>query len=398
MSPAKPAYLDHAATTPMHPAAIEAMTAVLSTVGNASSLHTAGRLARRRMEEAREAIAAALGARPSEVIFTAGGTESDNLAVKGIYWARRDAEPHRRRIITTGVEHHAVLDAVTWLAEHEGAEITWLPTEADGSVTPTALRAALEEHGPDVALVTVMWANNEVGTLFPIAELAAVAAEFQVPMHSDAIQAVGQVPVSFADSGLSAMSVAAHKFGGPTGIGALLLRRNTACVPLTHGGGQERDVRSGTPDVAGAVAMATAAKIAVDALEANSSRLRALRDRLVDGVFAEIDDVVLNGAREARLPGNAHFTFRGCEGDSLLMLLDANGIECSTGSACTAGVAQPSHVLIAMGADSATARGSIRLSLGHTSVDADVDAALGVLPAAVARARQAALAAAGQGR
>jgi cysteine desulfurase len=241
-----------------------------------------------------------------------------------------------------------------------------------------------------------MWANNAVGTLMPIKELAAVAAEFDVPMHSDAIQAVGQVPVEFATSGLSAMSVAAHKFGGPTGVGALLLRRDTACVPLTHGGGQERDVRSGTPDVAGAVAMAAAAKIAVESLATNSARLRGLRDRLIDGVFADIDDVLLNGARDARLPGNAHFTFRGCEGDSLLMLLDANGIECSTGSACTAGVAQTSHVLVAMGADPATARGSIRLSLGHTSVEADVDAALRVLPAAVERARQAALASAGR--
>ena len=398
MSAAKPVYLDHAATTPMHPAAIEAMTAVLGAVGNASSLHTAGRQARRRMEEAREAIAVALGARPSEVIFTAGGTESDNLAIKGIFWARRDADPQRRRIITTAVEHHAVLDTVTWLAEHEGADVTWLPTEADGSVTAAALRDVLEAHGSEVALVTIMWANNEVGTLFPITELAAVAAEFGIPMHSDAIQAVGQVPVHFAESGLSALSVAAHKFGGPTGVGALLLRRDTPCVPLLHGGGQERDVRSGTPDVAGAVAMATAVKIAVDSLDAGSARLRALRDRLVEGIFAEIDDVVLNGAPESRLPGNAHFTFRGCEGDSLLMLLDANGIECSTGSACTAGVAQPSHVLIAMGADAATARGSIRLSLGHTSIDADVDAALEVLPAAVARARQAALAAAGQVR
>jgi cysteine desulfurase len=397
MSKTSPVYLDHAATTPMHPAAIEAMTAVLGTVGNASSLHSAGRLARRRMEESRETIAAQLGARPSEVIFTAGGTESDNLAVKGIYWARSDAEPHRRRIVTTAVEHHAVLDAVTWLATHEGAEISWLPTEADGSVTPSALRAVLEEHD-DVALVSVMWANHEVGTIMPISELAAIAAEFDVPMHSDAIQAVGQVPVQFAASGLSAMSVAAHKFGGPTGAGALLLRRDTACVPLTHGGGQERDVRSGTPDVAGAVAMAAAVKIAVESLEANATRLRGLRDRLIDGVFAEIDDVILNGAPDLRLPGNAHFTFRGCEGDSLLMLLDANGIECSTGSACTAGVAQPSHVLLAMGADPASARGSIRLSLGHTSVEADVDAALQVLPAAVDRARQAALASAGQGR
>lgn len=396
-------YLDHAATTPMHPAAVEAMTAVLGTVGNASSLHTSGRTARRRIEESRELIAEKLGARPSEVVFTAGGTESDNLALKGIYWARRDTAPGRRRIVTTEVEHHAVLDAVNWLVEHEGAQVTWLPTAADGSVSATALRETLQGHD-DVALVSVMWANNEVGTIMPTIELAAVAAEFGVPMHSDAIQAVGQLPVDFRASGLSAMSVAAHKFGGPPGVGALLLRRDVACVPILHGGGQERDIRSGTPDVAGTVGMAVAAQIAVDGLEVNSARLRVLRDRLVDGVLAEIGDVRLNGAHDPspasgrypqRLPGNAHFTFRGCEGDALLMLLDANGIECSTGSACTAGVARPSHVLIAMGADPASARGSLRLSLGHNSVDADVDAALDVLPGAVARARRAALAAAG---
>ncbi|OBH03316.1 MULTISPECIES: cysteine desulfurase family protein [unclassified Mycobacterium] len=396
-------YLDHAATTPMHPAAIEAMTAVLGTVGNASSLHTSGRAARRRIEESRELIADKLGARPSEVIFTAGGTESDNLAVKGIYWARRGADPRRRRIITSAVEHHAVLDSVNWLVEHEGAEVTWLPTAADGSVSAAALREALQGHD-DVALVSVMWANNEVGTVLPVGELAAVAAEFGVPMHSDAVQAVGQLPVDFAASGLSAMSVAAHKFGGPPAVGALLLRRDVACVPLSHGGGQERDIRSGTPDVAGAVGMAAAARIAVDGLEPNAARLRALRDRLVEGVLAGVDDVSLNGARDPspasgrypqRLPGNAHFTFRGCEGDALLMLLDANGIECSTGSACTAGVAQPSHVLTAMGADPASARGSLRLSLGHNSVDADIDAVLRVLPGAVDRARRAALAAAG---
>ena len=220
-------YLDHAATTPMHPAAVEAMTAVLGTVGNASSLHTSGRAARRRIEESRELIADKLGARPSEVIFTAGGTESDNLAVKGIYWARRDAEPRHRRIVTTEVEHHAVLDSVNWLVEHEGAQVTWLPTAADGSVSAAALREALQSHD-DVALVSVMWANNEVGTVMPIAELAAVAAEFGVPMHSDAVQAVGQLPVDFAASGLSAMSVAAHKFGGPPAVGALLLRRDVS--------------------------------------------------------------------------------------------------------------------------------------------------------------------------
>jgi len=395
MATDKSVYLDHAATTPMHPAAIEAMTAVLATVGNASSLHGTGRVARRRMEESRETLAKLLGARPSEVIFTAGGTESDNLAVKGIYWARRDAEPRRRRIVTTAVEHHAVLDSVEWLAEHEGAEVTWLPTESDGSGTPAALREALQTHD-DIALVSIMWANNEVGTIMPLTELASVAAEFDVPMHSDAVQAVPQIPVDFTASGLSAMSIAAHKFGGPTGVGALLLRRDTACVPLLHGGGQERDVRSGTADVAGVVAMAKAAEITISGMETTTARVQTLRDRLVDGVLAGIDDVELNGATGAqRLPGNAHFTFRGCEGDSLLMLLDAKGIECSTGSACTAGVAQPSHVLIAMGADPASARGSLRLSFGHTSVDADVDAALEVLPAAVDRARQAALASSG---
>lgn len=392
----RPVYLDHAATTPMRPAAIEAMAAVMATVGNASSLHGSGRLARRRLEEAREALAHLLGARPSEVIFTAGGTESDNLAVKGIFWARRDADPQVRRIVTTPVEHHAVLDAVQWLVDHEGAEVTWLPVDEHGAVSAADLRAALSDSA-DVALISVMWANNEVGTVMPIAELAAVAAEFGIPIHSDAIQAIGQLPVDFAASGLSAMSIAAHKFGGPTGVGALLLRRDTACVPQLHGGGQERDVRSGTQDVAGAVGMAAAAGAAVEAMEAGTARVRELRDRLVDGVLGAIDDVEVNGASgAARLPGNAHFTFRGCEGDSLLMLLDAKGIECSTGSACTAGVAQPSHVLTAMGADPASARGSLRMSLGHTSTEADVEAVLEVLPAAVERARQAALASSGR--
>ncbi|MCB0931511.1 MAG: cysteine desulfurase [Mycobacterium sp.] len=394
MSQNRSVYLDHAATTPMYPQAIEAMAGALGEFGNASSLHTVGRAARRRLEESRERIAARLGARPSEVIFTAGGTDSDNLAVKGIYWARRAADRRRRRIITTAVEHHAVLDAVTWLAEHEGAEVTFLPTEADGSVTAEAVRETLGDGG-DVALVTVMWANNEVGTIMPICEIASIAAEFDVPMHSDAVQSVGQIPLDFAGSGCSAVSITAHKFGGPVGMGALLLRRDTECVPLSHGGGQERDVRSGTPDVAGAVAMAVAADLSVGLLETTARRLRGLRDGLIDGVLAAIDDVTLNGALgDRRLPGNAHFTFRGCEGDSLLMLLDANGIECSTGSACTAGVARPSHVLLAMGQPAERARGSLRLSLGHTTTGADVAAALRVLPAAVDRARQAALASA----
>ncbi|WP_435593167.1 cysteine desulfurase family protein [Nocardia sp. bgisy118] len=386
-------YLDHAATTPMLPAAIEAMTAAMARPGNASSVHGSGRAARRSLEEARESIAANLGARPSEVIFTSGGTESDNLAVKGIYWARRDAEPRRTRIIASSIEHHAVIDAVEWLEQHEGAHATWLPVDADGVVSPRMLRAALAEHPDEVALVTVMWANNEVGAIQPIAELAAVAQEFGVPMHSDAIQAAAQLPIDFAASGLSAASFAGHKVGGPHGVGVLLLGRQVACVPLLHGGGHERDLRSGTSDTAAAVGLATALDVTVTELPTRTAELAALRDALIAGVTGAVPEAVLNGPAGARrLPGNAHFTFPGCEGDSLLMLLDAAGIECSTGSACNAGVATPSHVLIAMGVEPWVARGSLRFSLGHTSTRADVDALLDVLPQVVERARAAGLA------
>ncbi|MEV6554573.1 cysteine desulfurase family protein [Nocardia sp. NPDC051756] len=386
-------YLDHAATTPMFPAAIEAMTAALGIVGNASSLHGSGRAARRTLEEARESIAADLGARPSEVIFTSGGTESDNLAVKGIYWARRDADPRRTRIIVSSVEHHAVIDAVEWLERHEGARVTWLPVDDEGMVSPRTLRAALSANPDDVALVSVMWANNEVGSIQPIGELAAVAQEFGVPMHSDAVQAAAQLPIDFAASGLSAASFAGHKVGGPHGVGLLLLGRQVPCVPLLHGGGHERDLRSGTSDTAAAVGLATALHQTATELTTRTAELTALRDALIDGVLAIAPAAVLNGAPgERRLPGNVHFTFPGCEGDSLLMLLDAAGIECSTGSACTAGVASPSHVLIAMGVEPWQARGSLRFSLGHTSTRADVDALLAVLPQVVDRARAAGLA------
>ncbi|MGW6123077.1 cysteine desulfurase family protein [Nocardia sp. NPDC055165] len=387
----KTVYLDHAATTPMLPAAVEAMTAALGAVGNASSLHGSGRAARRSLEEARESIAADLGARPSEVIFTSGGTESDNLAVKGIFWGRRAADPRRTRIVTSAVEHHAVLDAVEWLEKHEGAQVSWLPVDAEGVVSPQVLREVLAAHADEVALVSVMWANNEVGTIEPIAELAAVAQEFDIPMHSDAIQAVTQIPVDFAASGLAALSVAGHKVGGPHGIGVLLLGRSVPCVPLVHGGGHERDLRSGTSDVAAAIGMAAALRDAVTDLPGRAQRLRALRDELIDGVRAAVPDAVLNGPAQ-RLPGNAHFTFPGCEGDSLLMLLDAAGVECSTGSACNAGVASPSHVLIAMGVQPWQARSSLRFTLGHTSTGADVETLLTVLPQVIDRARAAGLA------
>lgn len=391
-----PVYLDHAATTPMTAAAIEAMTDIFTTVGNASSLHGSGRAARRRVEESRESIAACLGARPSEVIFTSGGTESDNLAVKGIFWARRDADPRRNRILASSVEHHAVLDTVEWLEKHEGAKVTWLPVDANGEVDPQTLRDELSVHADEVALVTIMWANNEVGTVMPILELAEISAEFEIPMHSDAVQAVAQLPVDFAASKLSALSIAAHKFGGPHGVGALLLGRQVPCVPLLHGGGHERDLRSGTPDTAGVVGMAAALRENTAHIDSSARELAELRDRLIEGVFRILPESVLNGPTGSdRLPGNAHFTFPGCEGDSLLMLLDAAGIECSTGSACTAGVARASHVLIAMGVEPSTARGSLRFSLGHTSSVTDVDALIAALPQVVERARAAGLAGAG---
>jgi len=387
------AYLDHAATTPMLPEAAEALTAQLGVTGNASSLHASGRRARRTVEEAREMLAEALGARPSEVVFTSGGTEADNLAVKGLYWARRDAEPARTRVLASPVEHHAVLDAVHWLGEHEGATVEYLPVDTYGRVHPDALRKAIARNPDDVALATVMWANNEIGTIMPVRELAEVAAEFGVPLHSDAVQAFGQVPVGFAESGLAAMSVSGHKVGGPYGIGALLLGRDQTPVPVLHGGGQERHVRSGTLDVPAIASFAVAGRLAAERREGFAREIGALRDSLVEAVRTAVPDAILGGDPEpgGRLPANAHFTFPGCEGDSLLLLLDAQGIECSTGSACTAGVAQPSHVLLATGTDPDLARGTLRFSLGHTSTEADVEAVARAIGPAVERARAAGL-------
>jgi cysteine desulfurase len=375
----------------MLPEAIAAVSEAMAQVGNPSSLHTAGRTARRRVEESRETLAAALGARPSEVVFTAGGTESDNLAVKGIFWARRGSDARRRRIIASSIEHHAVLDSVEWLVAHEGAEVTWLPVDDSGMVAPAALRAAIEQDPGSVALISIMWANNEVGTIQPVSSLAAIAHEYDLPIHSDAVQAVGTVPVGFAASGLDALTMTGHKLGGPPAAGALLLRRDVACAPLLHGGGQEREVRSGTLDVPGAVGLAVATALAVERRDDVAARIGALRDDLVEGVLRCVDNVTVNGHPTRRLPGIANLTFAGCEGDALLMLLDARGVECSTGSACSAGVAQPSHVLIAMGADAAAARGTLRFSLGHDSTPADVAAAVEAIAPAVERARSAGL-------
>jgi cysteine desulfurase len=386
-------YLDHAATTPVLPEAIAAMAAELQQVGNASSLHGPGRRARRVVEESRESIAAGLGVQPREIVFTAGGTEANNLITKGVFWAQSTADPKRRRIVTTAIEHHALLDPVQWLTQAEGALVDEVPVDRSGRVDLEAFEATIARDPEDIALVSVMWANNEVGTVQPVAEIAAIAREYRIPVHTDAVQAIGHLDVDIAASGLDAVSFSAHKFGGPPGVGALVLSRTLDPVPLIHGGGQERDVRSGTLDVPSIAGMAAGLLAALAMREERNARVEKLRARLVEGVRRVVPDAVLNGPEELdsahRLPGNAHFSFAGCEGDALLLLLDAQGIACSTGSACSAGLAQPSHVLLAMGADEVTARSSLRFSLGHDSCDDDVDAVIAAIGPAVERARAA---------
>jgi len=385
-------YLDHAATTPMLPVAVKALTEQFARVGNASSLHGSGRAARRVVEESRESIAARIGCRPGDVVFTSGGTESDNLALKGIFWSRRAADPRRTRILTTAVEHHAVLDPLNWLAEAEGAVVELLAVDSEGRLDVDALRGSVERDPESVALISVMWANNEVGTLQPVDEVVEIGREHGIPVHTDAVQAVGSVPVSFADSGVDALTFTGHKLGGPYGVGVLVARRELELQALLHGGGQERDIRSGTLDVPGVAGLAAAVDAAVSGRAAHAARVSALRDDLVTRVLQQVPDAHLHGAPTGpgRLPGNAHLGFPGCEGDSLLMLLDARGVECSTGSACSAGVPQPSHVLLAMGCDAAQARHSLRFSFGHTSTAADVDAVVEAIGPVVERARAAA--------
>lgn len=384
-------YLDHAATTPLRAEAITAITAELTRVGNPSSLHTSGRDARRVVEESRELIASCLGADPAEVIFTSGATEADNLAIKGPFRAR----PQAQVVVSSPVEHHAVLESVGSLAA-EGATVVTINVDRDGRLDLDQLRSVLAERPEQIALVSIMYANNETGVLAPIAEITAAASDARtgdarVPVHSDAVQAIGQVTIDFGALGLDALSLSAHKFGGPVGVGALLARRDFPLTPIQHGGGQERDVRSGTLDVAGIAGMAAALKAATDDLAAEPDRIRTLRNRLIDTVLTTIPASELNGVRdpERSLPGIANLSFAGCEADNLLMLLDQQGIDSSTGSACTAGVSEPSHVLEAMGRSTREARSSLRFSLGHTSTPTDIDRLLSVLPEAVELARRA---------
>ena len=383
-------YLDHAASTPLRPAARDAWIAATAEVGNASSVHGSGQAARRMLEDAREEVAARLDCQPIEVVFTGGGTESINLALKGLWWARPG---NADAIVLPDGEHHATLDTAAWLAT-QGAVVRPVGLDAVGRIAPASFAEALGSDAEAAALATALVVNNEVGTVQDASALAAAAGEARVPLHLDAVGAVGHVPVSFAGwrgeargaSGLVALSLSGHKFGAPVGTGALVVSRHAALAPLLHGGGQQRGLRSGTPDVAGAVALAAALAEASDELASESPRLRALGDRLIAGIRAAIPAAELLGDPVGRVPGNVHVLFPGAAGESMLFVLDQAGISVSIGSACQAGVAEPSHVVLALGRDERAARSVLRMTLGRTSTDADVDAALAALPEVYARA------------
>ena len=393
-------YLDHAATTPALPEVIEAVAAAMAEVGNASSTHGPGRAARSRVEQAREDIAEALAVHPSEVVLTSGGTESDNIAVTGTLLTRRAADPGRTRIVTTPLEHHAVLDQVEHLVAGGTATVTWVEPDAEGVITPEALESALHAgEGPDdVAVASVMWANNEIGTVQDIPALASVCRAAGVPLHTDAVQALGQVELPLSGLGTGAtpdlVALTGHKVGGPVGSGLLLAARGQSPAPALRGGGQERGLRPGTLDVAGAVGLAVAVRHAVSQRAEHAERLAALRDRIIHGALAldptlRVSGPWTPGDTTERLAANAHLQVPGADSDSLLYLLDAAGIACSAGSACTAGVTRPSHVLLACGVPEELARGALRLTVGRTTTDADVDALLVALPDVLARARRA---------
>lgn len=366
-------YFDNAATAPINPVALQAYLEQARTLGNPSSLHGYGRDARKNVEDAREKLALLLDCQPNEIIFTASGTESNNLAIKGIYWHRLSEDKKRKVIITSAFEHHAVLDPINWLRESEGAEIIEVPVDHDGYLKLEFLKTALENRGEEVSFITIMHSNNEVGTIQPIQEVIKLAKKYKVPVHTDAVQSFGKVPLSFSELGLFAMTVSAHKIGGSVGVGALILKKGVDITPLLHGGGQERDIRSGTINAAGIVAFATAAQASIRDREKNAVFVAGLRDSLAATIKNDLPDAVFNAGAGERLPGILNVRFPNTESDSLLLLFDSEGIACSTGSACTAGVQQPSHVLLAMGLSENEARSSLRFSLSPENSKEDID-------------------------
>jgi len=374
-------YLDNAATTPVHPEVAEIMqTYMLEHFGNPSSIHAYGRQARQAMETAREHVARLIGADPAEIVFTSGGTEADNYALKGTAWANRDKGNH---LITSQIEHHAILHTCEYL-EEDGFTTTYLPVDQDGTVDPAAVEAAIK---PSTVLVSVMLGNNEIGTIQPIKEIAAIAHRHGVLCHTDAVQAVGNYPVDVGDLGVDLLSLSGHKFYGPKGIGVLYIKKGTRIIPVQHGGGHERGRRAGTENIPGIVGIGKAAEIARAELSERVAHLTTLRNKLIDGIRAKIEHVRLNGHPEQRLPGNVNVSIEYVEGESLLLNLDMKGIAASSGSACTSGSLDPSHVLLAIGLPHEIAHGSLRLTLGHENTAEDIDYVLEVLPEIVGRLR-----------
>lgn len=382
-------YLDYAASVPISAEVLAIYTEALQSVGNPSSTHSLGQGSRMMLEDAREQIALAVGCDRSEVIFTAGGTESDNLAIKGLFWKRRGQDPARNVIVSTYTEHHAVIDPIEWLEAHEGAEVAWIGVSDEGVLDLDALEAFLTARGSEVALITVMWANNEIGVINDIAGVTALAARHGIPVHSDAIAAFGHVPIDFKKSGLSALSISAHKVAGPVGVGALILSRSETLTPLVHGGGQERSMRSGTMNAAGAKAFAHAAGLAVANMAKHNAHTQALVARLRQGIESSIAGARFTRGSQPGMTHNAHFTFEGLKSDSLLFLLDQAGFAVSAGSACQAGVDRPSHVLLAMGRTEEEANSCLRITVGLQTTEAEIESFLEVLPSAVAGARSA---------
>ncbi len=384
-------YLDNAATTPVRPEVLVEYTKYLTLLGNPSSVHTSGQQVRQALEEARESLAKTIDCDRSEVLFTSGGTESDNLAIKGIYWQRNSDDAKRNVIITAGTEHHGVIDPIEWLEAQQNAEVVLVPVNFDGEIDLNWLAEYLKANHEKVALISLMWANNETGVVTDIVAVTSLAKTYSIPVHSDAVAAFGHIPTSFKNSGLQAMSISAHKIGGPVGVGALIVSRNTKLVSIIHGGGQERGMRSGTMNAPAAKAFALAAAICIQNLNSEIERVQQLRNRLITEVLAITSTISLTGGQANRLANISHFTLAGASGESLLFLLDQKGIFVSTGSACQAGVNRPSHVLIAMGRTEDQAKGCLRITFGHESTESDVDAVIKELPAAIESALKAGL-------
>ena len=385
-------FLDHASTTPLRPSAKKAMLKGLEIAANPSSVHSLGQHTRNLLEDARDSIARSLGCNRSEVIFNSGGTESDNQAIKGLFWERNKTTA-RKVVISSRAEHHAVLDTVEWLEKHEGAEVVWIDVDSLGQIDLKQLADEIHLRQDEIALISLMWVNNETGVITDIPRVCSMASQHGIPVHSDAIAAAGHIPISFKDSGLAAMTVSGHKLGAPIGVAVLIVGRSVKLESLVHGGGQERALRSGTMNYPMAMAMAAALEEASSELDWREKQLGELRDYLEAEVKRLIPEVEITVAGGNRLPDNSHMIFPGCQGDSLLFLLDIAGVEVSTGSACQAGVIGPSHVLVAMGKTEEEANGCLRITLGYNSTKEDVDKFLKAISEAYAGAKRAGLSA-----